>query len=300
MLAAKNARKSAMAALALMFATAVAHGADAPNADPWAEWRDNFDTIVAACVKAAESNCLSKAFASRTRPSAEDASTDVSDSLYRDLQAAEVMLHQKDARDLLWHDFGIDASDFLGTGYSVPLTGAVAHEYEYARQREYFVPNLCAEAVDLSICPKADSGLWTWRLSAPELARWLDKPIASFLKTRRSGNGGYLARLNAAEAVGTQSPLPALMIRFGTLPLAYYKGTVGRPGSVRVFFANFGQVRSKTLRAAMIATGASSLLDKPDPEKTFFIWLYAPDATSKATVASWKSLFDILSQQPVP
>ncbi len=62
-----------------------------------------------------------------------------------------------------------------------------------------------------------------------------------------------------------------------------------------MFFADFGQVRAKTLREALIATGASTLLDNPDPAKTFFVWIYAPAADSQATVASWKELFRLLS-----
>jgi hypothetical protein len=246
-------------------------------------------------VKAAETNCLSKAFTSHERPSAD--SSDVADVLYRDLHTAEVLLHQKESRDLLWHDFGIDGSDYLGTGYSVPLVGTSARDYEYARQREYFVPNLCAEAVDPAICPKKDAGVWTWRLSASQVSMWLNKPITSLLRTRHpQADAAGIAQRIAAGDPRASVKLPVLMIRFGSLPLAYYKGTVGRPGSVRVFFANFGQVRTKTLRAALIATGASSLVEKPDPTKTFFIWLYAPDQNSKATVASWKALFDILSE----
>ncbi len=102
-----------------------------------------------------------------------------------------------------------------------------------------------------------------------------------------------LTKANSAEP---KPNLPPLLIRFGSLPLASYKGTFGRPDAVRVFFADYEQVRGETLRGAMAATGASTLLT-PDPTKTFFIWIYAPDANSKAQAASWKALFWMLGTQ---
>jgi hypothetical protein len=217
--------------------------------------------------------------------------------LYRDLRTAEVLLHQKDARDLLWREYGIDGSDYLGTGYSVPLTGPTARNYEYALQREYFVPNLCAEAIDPAICPRKDANIWTWRLTAAQVSRWLDMPIAKFLHAHHpASDAAGFGKRTALNAPAVQGPLPNLLIRFGNLPLANYRGTFGRPGAVRVFFADYDLVRTKTLRGAVIATGAATLLDNSNPAKTFFIWIYAPDARSPATVASWNALFTILAQ----
>lgn len=279
----------ALAAAAVLVVCAHAALADAPDA--WTAWGDNFDSVVSACVKAAESNCLSKAFTSRERPAAE-AGASVADDLYRDLRTAQVLLHQKDASDLLWKLYGIDSSAYLGTGYSVPLTGPGAKNYEFAVQREYFVPNLCAEAADPAICPKRDANIWTWRLDSRQLAAWADQPVVRLLRSQRPTQdaAGF-----PKHSVATPLDLPPLLIRFGSLPLAYYKGTFGRPGAERVFFADYEQTRGKTLRAAMTATGASTLLDNPDPSKTFFIWIYAPGKDSKAAVASWKELFRLLS-----
>ncbi len=86
-----------------------------------------------------------------------------------------MLLHQKDASDAMWKLYGIDSSAYLGTGYSVPLVGEGAKNYEFATQREYFVPNLCAEAADPVACPKKDANIWTWRLTSAELTQWADK-----------------------------------------------------------------------------------------------------------------------------
>jgi hypothetical protein len=132
------------------------------------------------------------------------------------------------------------------------------------------------------------------------LTQWADKPIAAFVRAHWPKTGAKLFAQRYAPAAAAPRPnLPPLLLRFGGLPLAYYQGTFGRPDALRVFFADFEQVRPKTLRAAMTATGASTLLDNPDPAKTYFTWIYAPDAISQASVASWKALFHLL-EQPVP
>ncbi len=279
--------------LAVLALAAAAARAD----DPWTAWGDNFAAAMSDCVKAAQPGCLAKAFAAHERPAGD---AFVADDLYRDLRTAEILLHQKDASDAMWTLYGIDSSAYLGTGYSVPLIGDGAKNYEFARQREYFVPNLCAQAVDPATCPKADAGVWTWRLSADQLAQWADKPFANFMRAHGpQGEVKLFAQRYAPKAAGPRPDLPPLLIRFGSLAPAFYKGTFGRPGAQRVFFADFEQVRAKTLRAALVATGASTLLDNPDPAKTFFIWIYAPRVDSQASVASWKALFRLLAQ-PAP
>lgn len=285
----------AIVCLLALAPTCSAFADDAQPADDWSAWSANFGNVISACVNANETGCLAKAFNDHARP-ADAATPDVTDRLYRDLRTAEVMLHQKEARDLLWREYGIDGSDYLGTGYSVPLTGTFAGQYAYARQREYFVPNLCAEAVDPAVCPQKDASVWTWRLSATDLARWQSRPIAVLLARKMpQGDRASFLRQTRPGARVVRNNLPDMLIRFGSLPPAFYKGTVGRPGAVRVFFADYAQVKGKTLHDAAMATGAASLLDHPDPAKTFFIWIYAPGADSKATVASWNALFSILA-----
>ncbi|HEY2069558.1 MAG TPA: hypothetical protein VGG48_08400 [Rhizomicrobium sp.] len=262
-----------------------------PAPDPWVAWSDNFNSVMTACTTAAQANCLSKAFTSRERPAA--AGTFVIDDLARDVRTAEVLVHQQQASDAMWKLYGVDSSAYLGTGFSVPLVGVGANNYEAATQREFFVPNLCAEALDATLCPKKDAGIWTWHLTSQQLAQWADKPILKLLHTvaPMSDWRGF-THLTAGE--NGPNNLPTLLIRFGALQPSYYKGTFGRPDAVRVFFADYDQTRTKTLRAAMTATGASTLLDNPDPTKTFYIWIYSPDANTKASVASWKELFRLL------
>jgi hypothetical protein len=261
-------------------------------ADPWAAWSGNFNSVMSACVAAAQPNCLSKAFTSLDRPAAGDF---VADDLYRDLRTAEVLLHQKDASDALWKLYGVDSSAYLGTTYSVPLAGEGAKNYAFAVQREFFVPNLCAEAVDPVLCPIPNVHVWTWRLDAAALTHWGDRPIVELLHAQHpTVDAAGFAKQHAAE--DGPGNMPTLLIRFGALQPAYYKGTFGRPDAKRVFFADYAQVRGKTLRSAMTATGASTLLDNPDPSKTTFIWIYAPALNDGAAPASWKELFRLLAQ----
>jgi len=266
-----------------------------PAIDQWVAWSDNFDSTISACVKAGEKSCLSKAFMSRPRPVLEGNPPYVTDTLYYDLRTAEVLIHQPDASKLLSSQYGIDASAYLGTGFSVPLQGAGALQYQFARQQEYFVPNLCAEAVDKTVCPARDPNMWAWHLTSAQMQHWLDAPIAALLHQRPPRSDAAAFGKLAAPKPVAPGELPSLLIRFGNFPLKYYSGAIGRPGAVRVFFASYQQVRGETLRGAVVATGAASLIAKPDPANTFFIWLYAPHAGTKAAVASWKELFGILS-----
>ena len=280
--------------LVAVFLSTAAAGAD----DPWTAWNGTFTATMTACVQAKQPNCLPKAFQAAPRPAADG--TFVDDDLYRDLRTAEVMLHQTDASNAMWSLYGVDSPAYLGTGYSVPLAGPGANDYAYAMQREYFVPNLCAQAVDPVVCPVKADGVWTFQLTAQQLADAADQPIVKLLRAHwPKADGKALSVAWVAKSVPGRPDLPPLLIRFGSVPPAFYKGTFGRPDAVRVFFADFEQVRAKTLRAAMTATGADTLLSKPNPANTFFIWIYAPDANSQAAVATWKELFRLLSQ-PAP
>ena len=279
--------------IAFVLVSAAAAQAD----DGWTAWGDNFTKVMTDCVKAAQPNCLSKAFTDKERPAV---GTYTADLLYRDLAAAEVMLHQTDASNAMYDQYGIDSPAYLGTGYSVPVVGEGANNYEYGRQREYFAPNLCADAQDPTVCPKKDPGVWTWQLDSKTLTKWLDKPLAKFIRAHWPKTEAKLFAARYAPTAKSAKPnVPPLILRFANLPNGVYTGKVGKPAAIRVFFADFEQVRVKTLRNAVIATGAQSLLQNPSPTSTFFIWIYAPDANSQAALASWKELFTLLSQ-PAP
>ncbi|MBK6703097.1 MAG: hypothetical protein IPG56_04475 [Caulobacteraceae bacterium] len=89
------------------------------------------------------------------------------------------------ASDLLWDEFGIDSEEFIGTGYSVPhATDGGERSYADARQREFFVDNLCADMIDTQRCPTEVDTIWTWRLTPAQASQWLDRPL-----TRRSSSG---------------------------------------------------------------------------------------------------------------
>ena len=283
----------------ICIAAIVLSAAAAQADDPWADWGAAFTQAMTACVQAKAPNCLPKAFQSQARPAALGPYVD--DDLTRDLRTAEVLLHDIDSSNAMYALYGIDTPDYLGTGYSVPLTAAGAPgSYTEATQSEYFVPNLCAQAVDPKVCPTADAQMWTWRLTDAQMSAWADKPIAKLLRGHWAKTGAKaLAAAWKATAVPGRPDLPPLLIRFGNFPPAYYNGLIGKNGAQRVFFANFEQVRTKTLRAALTATGSASLLANPNPANTFFIWIYAPDAKSQAAVATWKALFKLL-EQPVP
>ena len=187
---------------------------------------------------------------------------------------------------MLYRQYGIDSAAYLGTGYSVPVAGDAAGQYDLARQREYFVPNLCAQAVDAAVCPARAPRVWTWRLNAAQFTAALDRKIAAVLRKRPDHHPRTIARRLAQHG--------NLLIRFGAVPTQFYKGQFGRGDAVRVFFADYDQVRVSTLRQAMTATGAATLLDHPDPGKSYFIWLYAPE--DAAVPASWRALFTLLGQ----
>lgn len=158
------------------------------------------------------------------------------------------------------------------------------------------MPNLCAEALDPTLCPRKDAHIWTWHLSTVQLEHWLNRPLARLLRTLHPQAGAKDFARRAAHPAQPSPEVPPLLIRFGNPALETYLGTFGQPGSVRVFFADLGQVRDKTLLGAMVATGSVGLLGKPDPARMFMIWVYAPDAKSQVTVASWKALFDLLAR----
>jgi hypothetical protein len=256
---------------------------------PWSAWQGHMRATMDRCVAAKENACLALAFKDRPRPPIDNPRHTVSGDLLYDLRTAEAMLAIPNVADALWREYGIDTVAYLGTGYSVPLMpgGAVA-PYWQGTQREYFVPNLCAEAIDSAICPAADPDVWTWRLTSVELKAALDRPIAAILK----GD----TRTLRARVAGAARPdgLPNALVRFALINPANYKGTFGRVDAKRVFFADYVQVSSKSLREALIATGASTLIGNPDPNQAFFLWIYAPGTETKAAAASWHAVFEAL------
>jgi hypothetical protein len=257
-------------------------------AGQWSAWQDHLRSAMDGCVSANEKSCLSKAFKDLPRPPIDNPAHSVSGELFYDLRTAQAMLAVPSIADALWREYGVDSVAYLGTGYSVPLTPAGVASYWQGTQREYFVPNLCAQTADSALCPAADPDVWTWRLTSGQMKAALDRPISAIMKgdTRK-----LRSRMRAAPR---DDGLPNAFVRFALLNPGNYKGTFGRADAKRVFFADFAQVSGKSLRQALIATGASTLIGDPDPGQVFFIWIYAPGGNTKAAAASWRAVFDAL------
>ena len=258
------------------------------EAQAWSAWQDNLRNVMETCVAAKENACLAKAYRDRARPPNDNPQNSVTGDLYYDLRTAVAMLAIPAVADALWREYGLDGIAYLGTGFSVPITQSGVAPYWQSVQREYFVPNLCAQAVDPVLCPTVDPDVWTWRLTGAQLKTALDRPVAALLK-------GNIRTLRARiRATPRSDGLPNALVRFGVLDPALYKGTFGRPDAKRVFFADYAQVSGKSLRQALIATGASTLIANPDSTKAFFMWIYAPGTDAKAAPASWHALFEAL------
>jgi hypothetical protein len=277
--------------LSLAFAAAGAEQTDPTAiqaAEQWSAWQNNLRTVMESCVAANGISCLATAYKDRARPPIDNPQHTVSGDLFYDLRTALAMLAVPSVADALWHEYGVDTMAYLGTGYSVPVTLAGVAPYWQGVQREYFVPNLCAQAIDPVVCPAAEPDVWTWRLSNAQMRAALDKPVTALM----TGDTQTLSR--RVRAAPRSDGLPNALVRFALLNPSFYKGTFGRPEAKRVFFADYVQVSGKSLREALIATGASTLIGNPDPNQAFFIWIYAPGTNAKAAPASWHAVFEAL------
>jgi hypothetical protein len=264
-------------------------GSAAMPLDPqWTAWQDNFRIVMNNCVAKQEDSCLAKAFKDRPRP-ANDNSQSVAGELFYDLRTAMAMLAVPSAGSAIQREYGIDPDAYLGTGYSVPLTDGRITPYWRGTQREYLVPNLCAEAADPKVCPP-DSDVRTRQVNAGKVKDVLEEDVATALKDLDSVIS-RVSKLPAAEDV------PRVLVRFTFLNPSFYRGTFGRPGTKRVFFADYMQVRDKTVRDTMIATGAFKPKAPLDPNQDLFIWIYAPAGQTKAVPASWHALFEALQAE---
>ncbi|HEX4301347.1 MAG TPA: hypothetical protein VHZ78_01045 [Rhizomicrobium sp.] len=296
----RGALSAAMFSAALCLAQSASVQAPAAAPQTWSDWQGNFRTVMDACVTANGTDCLIKAFNDRPRPPIDNPQHSVSGDLLYDLQTAQAMLAVPNAVNALWSGYGIDNVAYLGTGYSVPLTTTGAPEsYWLAVQHEYFLPNLCAQAVDVTLCPTADPDVWTWQLTVPQVTALLGKPVAALLKgPPTQGDRKTLALRMLPSPKARADGLPQAFIRFGLLDPSWYKGTFGRPDARRVFFSDYAQLRTRTLRTALADTGSSSLITGAKPGQIFFVWLYVPGADTKAEIASWHALFAALQNKP--
>jgi hypothetical protein len=275
--------------------------AGTPAPQTWSDWRENFRTVMDACVTANGTGCLITAFNDRPRPPIDNSQHSVSGDLLYDLQTAQALLAVPNAVKALKSEYGIADVAYLGTGYSVPLTGAQKPEaYWLAVQHEYFLPNLCAQQVKVDPCPAADPDVWTWQLTQSQFTAMLDQPVAELLTAAPvGGDPELLAHRMLPSPKARADGLPNAFIRFSMFELSGYSGTFGQSKARRVFFSDYAQLSPRTLRTALADTGSASLISGATPQKTFFVWLYMPGAQTKADIASWHALFVALENKPV-
>jgi hypothetical protein len=137
------------------------------------------------------------------------------------------------------------------------VTGPGAYEYEHATQQEFFVPNLCG---DPEHCSPPDPDVWIWKLAPAEVTPWLDREMRSFTRQVPPAfdQAGFRAAVASAENGTVPGPesiaAPPLLVRFALLPASSYRGLVGRPGTERVFFADYEMLGEGTLRQALVGT----------------------------------------------
>lgn len=280
----------AMGALGVICAIILA--ARAPSPDPWPAWTARIESEIAACGDNADAPCLARAIAANPAPPTTSAT--ISQRFLGDLRMAEGLLASERARNLLWDEFGIDSNDFIGTGYSTPWRDDQAQRtYREARQREYFVPNLCADIVDTERCPSETPNLWTWQISATEAQAWLSRPVSALITGAAPADHvrEWRAALPAIRSGGDEAR--PVLIRFSRFKTQYYAGTVGRPNADFVFFAPYADVQGRTLGEALGLTGSAALAQQADDE-TLFVWLYAPAEGETPAPATWGAVFEYL------
>lgn len=265
--------------------------------DPWVKWTSDFNAALTACGNGEW--CIEKAFSATPLPPPELLPDDPRNgndtpvpyavgNLIRDMRAGNIMLNIPTARYQLQDYYEIAGTAYLGTGFSVPVLG---HNYQDGLQREFLAPNLCAQPQAGASCTAPQGKLWTWRFDSKTATRWLDKSFALLLKSHKpiSGGPGF-----GRPRGGENALIPPLVARYGTMMPDQYKGTVGKPGVHRTFFADYLQARTKTVRGFILATGS------PDPQaalasgKSLYIWVYAPEPDAQVVPASWEEVFKLL------
>jgi hypothetical protein len=141
------------------------------------------------------------------------------------------------------------------------------------------------------------NGVWAWTIDPDKMD---DLSIQDVVKRMPPRDGaGELSRL--APPGAKEDHTQPWLIRFSKLPLAKYKGTVGRPGATYVFFSDLSQTWNLKLREAWRRSGATTQeLDNQDPTKKVFVWVEAPAENGDVTApASWRDVIEILKSMNV-
>ena len=195
-------------------------------------------------------------------------------ALRRDEAIGDVLLSYPGVRALLRKRLGID-DQFLGTGLSNPVN---APDYGSASVHEYLIPNLREE----------DERVWTRKLKLSSLA--LEKKTVKDLVekgTEQDGTKQTLKRviISHAEAKDTGT----VVIRFAILDMKKYKGTLGRPESVRVFASDLAEVWNLKVKDAADRSGYTF-----SGGDTFFVWVFVPGHREEVVPATWGEVLDHL------
>lgn len=254
--------------------------------ETWNAWRGEVSTTLELCPEAEDGAiCLSRALSTHPAPDLDGDPNGPADVFFSQVELGQNLRRIPRASDLLWDEFGIDSEEFIGTGYSVPhATDGGERSYADARQREFFVDNLCADMIDTQRCPTEVDTIWTWRLTPAQASQWLDRPLRALLNSEAPAD-------HRSSWLRARSNEAALNVRFARFNPDYYTGTLGRPDASLVFIAAYPP-GNLTLREALLETGSAALAEPGEANETLFIWVYAPE--QRLAPATWGTVFDSL------
>jgi hypothetical protein len=194
-------------------------------------------------------------------------------ALRRDLAMADVLLSYDGVGKVLKNRLGID-EHFLGTGMSNPVNAA---DYGLASVHEYLIPNL------------RDDHAQVWTRKFNPFILDLEKRVRDLIEeeteedeTKQKLKQVIISRVQAKEP-------GAVVIRFARLDMNWYKGTVGRPASVRAFASDLAEVWNMKVKAAADLSGYHF-----SGGDTFFVWVFVPEHREEAVPATWGQVLEHL------
>lgn len=255
-----------------------------------------------------QTDCL--ALALRRSPRGEDEHSQIA-FLTQDITLGERLL-RGDSDDetsipaTLYAMFGVDSSEFLGTGRSLPnVEDKTQSRYGDSRMREYWATNGCVvTTIKPEVCPHRMQHAWGWRFdslsSVSELT--LRQMLTDPERRVPPDEGGdtpefqaFLRRL--ADPRGIEEPNP-ILVRFHVFPQNYYLGTIGRPEARQVFYSSLADSIDLPIREAFIRSGADDPFETRSdfPDNRAFVWIYIPETNDQYRQATWRNLFAYLRE----
>jgi hypothetical protein len=253
-------------------------------------------------------DCLALAF--RNAPVGADQTAQVG-WLNKDVALGEQLLRgaeddETTIASTMYRMFGVDSSDFLGIGRSLPLAEESSHSrYSEAVMREYWAPNVCVvTSIDPTVCPRRWTRAWGWRFDSLNhvqdlsLREMLLDPQRAVLPMEGGDTIEYRQFLDRLGRPGGLEEPTHLLVRFHTFPNSFYLGTVGRPEARHVFLSSLADSIDLPIREAFRRSGARD----PDetrqnaPDNRAFIWIYEPVTTDEYRLSTWRNLFAYLRE----